>query len=88
MHTLSGSGAKSHEMANNNPLLPVNAVYSLHTVEYQLGAFSTLNSLDTSVQDMKSCPTRALEISKIYNGLIRLVPDFKHVNRACPTRVR
>ena len=25
-HTLSGSGAKSHEMAHNNPLLPVYVV--------------------------------------------------------------
>ena len=32
-HTLSGSGAKSHEMAHNKPLLPVYVVYSLHTVE-------------------------------------------------------
>ena len=32
-HTLSGSGAKSHEMAHNNPLLPVYVVYSHHTVE-------------------------------------------------------
>ena len=32
-HTLSGSGAKSHVMAHNNPLLPVYVVYSLHTVE-------------------------------------------------------
>ena len=32
-HTLSGSGAKSHEMAHNNPLLPVYDVYCLHTVE-------------------------------------------------------
>ena len=32
-HTLSGSGAKSHEMAHNNPLLPVYVVYSFHTVE-------------------------------------------------------
>ena len=32
-HTLSGSGAKRHEMAHNNPLLPVNVVYSLHTVK-------------------------------------------------------
>ena len=36
-HTLSGSGAKSHEMAHNNPLLPVFVVYCLHTVEKQLG---------------------------------------------------
>ena len=46
-HTLSGSGAKSHEMAHNNPLLPVYVVYSLHTVEKQLGTFSSLNSLGT-----------------------------------------
>ena len=32
-HTLSGSGAKSHEMAHDNPLLPVYVMYSLHTVE-------------------------------------------------------
>ena len=32
-HTLSGSGAKSQEMAHNNPILPVYVVYSLHTVE-------------------------------------------------------
>ena len=29
----SGSGAKSHEMAHNNPLLPVYVVYSLYMVE-------------------------------------------------------
>ena len=67
-HTLSGSGAKSHERAHNNPLLPVYVVYSLHTVEYQLGTFSSLNSLGTCVQYMKSCPTHAVESSKIYNG--------------------
>ena len=32
-HTLSGSGAKSHEMAHVNPLLPVYVMYSLYTVE-------------------------------------------------------
>ena len=32
-YTLSGSCAKSHKMAHNNPLLPVFVVYSLHTVE-------------------------------------------------------
>ena len=32
-HTLVGSGAKSHEMAHNKPLLPIYVVYSLHTVE-------------------------------------------------------
>ena len=32
-HTLSESGAKSHEMAHNNPLLPVSVAYSLYTVE-------------------------------------------------------
>ena len=32
-HTLSGSGAKSLEMAHNNPLLPVYVVYSIHAVE-------------------------------------------------------
>ena len=32
-HTLSGFGAKRHEMAHNNPLFPVYVVYSLHTVE-------------------------------------------------------
>ena len=32
-HTLSGSDAKSHEKAHNNPLLQVYVVYSLHTVE-------------------------------------------------------
>ena len=31
--TLSGSGAKSHEMAHSNPLHPVYVVYSLHTVK-------------------------------------------------------
>ena len=76
---LSGSGAKSHEMAHNNPLLPVYAVYSLHTVEKQLGTFSSLNSLGTRVQDMKSCQTHAVKSNKITMVLIRLVPDFKHV---------
>ena len=55
-------------MANNNQLLPVCVVYSLHTVEKQLGTFSSLNSLGTCVQDMKSCPTPAVESSKIPNG--------------------
>ena len=55
-------------MAHNNPLLPVYVVYSLHTVESQLGAFSSLNLLGTCVQDMKSCPTHAVESSKIQNG--------------------
>ena len=32
-HTLSGSGAKSHKMADNNPLLPVYVVYCLHTIQ-------------------------------------------------------
>ena len=67
-HTLSWSGAKSHKLAHNNPLLPVYVVYSLHIVEYQLGTFSSFNSLDTCVQDMKSCPTHAVESSKIRNG--------------------
>ena len=67
-HTLSGSCAKSHEIAHNNPLLPVYVVYSLHTVEYQLGTFSSLNSMDTCVQDMKSCPTYEVESCKIHNG--------------------
>ena len=31
-HTLSRSGAKSHELAQNNPLLPVYVVYRPHTV--------------------------------------------------------
>ena len=43
-------------------------MYSLHNVEKQLGAFSSLNSLGTCVQDMKSCPTHAVESSKINNG--------------------
>ena len=47
-----GSGAKSHEMAHNNPILPVYVVYS-----QQRGTFSSLNLLGTCVQDMKSCPT-------------------------------
>ena len=55
-------------MANNNPLLPVYIVYSLHTVELQLGTFSSLNSLGTCVQDMNSCPTHAVESSKVHNG--------------------
>ena len=56
-------------MAHNNPLLPVYVVYSLHTVELQLGTFSSLNSLSTCVQDMNACPTHAVESSKIHNGL-------------------
>ena len=59
---------KSHEMAHNNPLLPVYVVYSLHTVEQQLGTFSSLNSLGTCVQYMKSFPAHAVESSKIHNG--------------------
>ena len=59
---------KNHEMAHNNPLLPVNVVYSLHTVAYQLGTFSSLDLLGTCVQDMKSCPTHAVESSKINKG--------------------
>ena len=55
-------------MAHDNPLIPVYVVYSLHTVEYQLGTFSSLNSLGTCVQDMNSCPTHAVESSKIRNG--------------------
>ena len=55
-------------MAHNNPLLPVYVVYSLHTVELQLDTFSSLNSVGKCVQDMKSCPTPAVESSKIHNG--------------------
>ena len=66
-HTLPGSGAKSHKMAHYNPLLPVYVVYSLHTVEKQLGTLSSINSLGACVQDMKSCPTHAVESSKIHN---------------------
>ena len=67
-NTLSESGAKSHEMAHNNPLHPVYVVYSHHTVDLQLGTFSSLNSLGTCVQDLKPCPTHAVESSKIHNG--------------------
>ena len=49
-------------MAHNNPLLPVNPVSSLYTVEK--------NSLGTCDQDMKSCPTPAVEFSKIQNGFV------------------
>ena len=59
---------KSLEMAHNNPLLPVYFVCSLHTVELQLCIFSSLNSLGTCLQDMKSCPTHEVASSKIHNG--------------------
>ena len=39
----------------------------VHTVEYCLGTFSSLNSLVTCIQDMKSCPTHAVEPDKIHN---------------------
>ena len=55
-------------MAHTNLLLPVYVVYSLHTVEWQLGTFSSLNSLGTCVQDMRPCTTPAVESSKIHNG--------------------
>ena len=59
---------KNQEMAHNNPLLPVYVVNSLQTVESQLGTFSSLKSLGTCVQDMKSCPIPAVESSKIHSG--------------------
>ena len=55
-------------MAHNNPVLPAYVVHSLNTVEYQLGTILSLNSLGTCVQDMKSCPTHAVESSEIHNG--------------------
>ena len=55
-------------MAHNNPLLPVYVENRLHTVEKQLDTFSSLNSLGTCVQDIKSCPTHAVESGKIHNG--------------------
>ena len=78
---------KKHEMAHNKPLLLVYVVYCLHTVELQIGTFSSLNSLGTCVQDMKSCPTHTVESSEFTMVLIQLVPGLKHVSRACPTRV-
>ena len=42
-------------------------------------------SLGTCVQDIKSCPTHAVESRKIHNGFGTLVPGLKHVSRACPT---
>ena len=59
---------KNHEISHNNPQLPVYVAYSIHTVQYQLGTLSSLNSLSTCVQDMKFCPTHAVEYSKIHNG--------------------
>ena len=68
---------QSHEMAHYIPLLPVYVVYSLQTVEYYLGTFSPLNSLGICVQDMKSCPTHAVESSKMHNGFDTAVYRFK-----------
>ena len=92
-HTLSGYGAKSHEMANNNQLLPVCVVYNLHTVEKQIGTFSSLNSLGTCVQDIKSCLTPAVESSKIHNGFEKAgfwfqtcQPSLFHTCSDCPDR--
>ena len=38
-------------------------------IAFTLGIFSSLNSLGTCDQDMKSCPTPAVESSEIHNGI-------------------
>ena len=75
-------------MAHDNPLLPVYAVYSLHTIEYQLGTFSSFNSLGTCVQDMKSCPTHAVESSKIHNSFDTAGFRFQTRQQSLSIRVR
>ena len=41
-----------------------------------LAHFSSLNSLGTCVEDMKSCPTSAVESSKIHNGFDTAISRF------------
>ena len=42
-----------------------------------LGTLSSLNSLGTFVQDMQSCPTHAVESSKIHNGFDTVGSQFQ-----------
>ena len=54
----------------------------------QLGKFSSLKSLGACFQDMKSCPTHAVESSIIHNGFDTAGFQFQTRQPSFPTRVR